>query len=232
MAMVHEKMIAVMKQMSAVEKNEKNDFQHYNFRGIDAVMNVLHPLLSKNGLVCIPQVLDKNIEVLPTGNGKSQIHAIITYSFRLCAEDGSMTEPCIMVGEGLDTGDKACNKAMAVAMKYALFQMFCIPTEEMRKDDPDNYSPDIGTPVKKNGAEPAKNGNISVEVTDKVYNHSVEIKRIMKLLNTDKQGFADMRKTLIDNGTVQDMPSDKMTEADWKVLTDAIWKTFGQKKTA
>ncbi|MFS0844210.1 MAG: ERF family protein [Roseburia hominis] len=30
----------------------------------------------------------------------------------------------------MDSGDKATNKAMSVAFKYACFQVFCIPTEE------------------------------------------------------------------------------------------------------
>lgn len=223
MAMVHEKMIAVMKAMTAVEKNERNDFQKYNFRGIDAVMNVLHPLLAENGLVTVPQVIDRMIEVLPTGNGKSQIHVVITYSFRLCAEDGSMSEPCIMVGEGLDTGDKACNKAMAVAMKYALFQMFCIPTEEMRKDDPDNYSPEIGDTTSATPANPA-----TVTKSAKVYNYEVELERIKQSFGVDKKGIATMRDTLIQSGEIEDIPSDKMTEDDWKKFTTAIWRVFGK----
>ena len=35
----------------------------------------------------------------------------------------------------MDSGDKATNKAMSIAFKYACFQVFCIPTEEMV--DPD-----------------------------------------------------------------------------------------------
>ena len=35
----------------------------------------------------------------------------------------------------MDSGDKATNKAMSIAFKYACFQVFCIPTEEMA--DPD-----------------------------------------------------------------------------------------------
>jgi hypothetical protein len=35
----------------------------------------------------------------------------------------------------MDSGDKASNKAMAIAFKYACFQVFCIPTEEIV--DPD-----------------------------------------------------------------------------------------------
>jgi hypothetical protein len=47
-----------------------------------------------------------------------------------------------VVGEGMDSADKSSNKAMAVAFKYACFQVFCIPTEEMTNDDPDAYSPE------------------------------------------------------------------------------------------
>ena len=46
----------------------------------------------------------------------------------------------------MDSGDKATNKAMAIAMKYALFQVFCIPTEEMK--DPDAETPEPTQPVK------------------------------------------------------------------------------------
>ena len=45
----------------------------------------------------------------------------------------------MVVGEGMDSGDKATNKAMAIALKYACFQVFCIPTEEMK--DPDAETP-------------------------------------------------------------------------------------------
>lgn len=41
----------------------------------------------------------------------------------------------------MDSGDKATNKAMAIAFKYACFQIFCIPTEEMK--DPDAECHDV-----------------------------------------------------------------------------------------
>ncbi len=41
----------------------------------------------------------------------------------------------------MDSGDKATNKAMAVAFKYACFQTFCIPTESLM-DDPDATTPE------------------------------------------------------------------------------------------
>jgi len=44
----------------------------------------------------------------------------------------------------MDSGDKSSNKAMAVAMKYACLQLFCIPTEDM--GDPDSETPPASTP--------------------------------------------------------------------------------------
>ena len=42
------------------------------------------------------------------------------------------------VGEGLDMSDKASNKAMSAAYKYALFQVFCIPTAEAKDSERDS----------------------------------------------------------------------------------------------
>ena len=62
------------------------------------------------------------------------------------AKDGSSVSS-IVVAEGMDTGDKASNKALAIAMKYSMFQVFCIPTEEMH--DPDAEIPEPSKPVTK-----------------------------------------------------------------------------------
>ena len=54
----------------------------------------------------------------------------------------------------MDSGDKASNKAMAIALKYAFFQVFCIPTEEMK--DPDAETPEASSPKKQTPAIPAE----------------------------------------------------------------------------
>lgn len=71
------------------------------------------------------------------------IYSICKIKFTFYAEDGSHIE-AVTVGEGMDSGDKATNKAMAIAFKYACFQVFCIPTEEMK--DPDEETPDPVVP--------------------------------------------------------------------------------------
>jgi hypothetical protein len=39
----------------------------------------------------------------------------------------------------MDSGDKASNKALSIGLKYAMLQVFCIPTEDEK--DPDAQSP-------------------------------------------------------------------------------------------
>ena len=109
------------------------------FRGIDQVMNTMKPLLAKHGVFVVPEVMDRQREERTTKSGSNLIYSILTVRYHFCASDGSEVV-ATTVGEGMDSADKASNKAMAIAFKYACFQVFCIPTEEIAKDDPDNYS--------------------------------------------------------------------------------------------
>jgi hypothetical protein len=47
----------------------------------------------------------------------------------------------VTAGEGADVADKATNKAMAGALKYAIMQTFMVPTREM--NDGDGDTPDV-----------------------------------------------------------------------------------------
>lgn len=134
---IFEAINGVMNDATYVGKDSKNSQQGFYFRGIDAVMNAFNPLLTKYKIFVVPQVLEQTREERTNGKGTTLLYSICKIKFTFYAEDGSFVE-AITVGEGMDTGDKATNKAMAVAFKYALFQVFCIPTEEMKQDDPDN----------------------------------------------------------------------------------------------
>jgi hypothetical protein len=58
------------------------------------------------------------------------------------AEDGSKVTVGPIPAEGLDSGDKATNKALSAALKYALIQTFSVPTEDMAEADLE--TPEIG----------------------------------------------------------------------------------------
>lgn len=130
----------VMKDVGVIGKDSKNEQQGFMYRGIEAVMNALQPAMIKNDMFVAPDLLEQKREERVTAKGASLIHSIlkVRYDF-IAVKDGSRVSATV-AGEGMDTADKATNKAMSAAFKYACSQVFCIPTEEMK--DPDADTPD------------------------------------------------------------------------------------------
>jgi hypothetical protein len=101
----------------------------YNFRGIDDVYNVVSPLLAKHGLCILPRVLSRECVERAAKSGGALFYVTVEVEFDfVSAEDGSK-HTVKTFGEAMDSGDKATNKAMSAAYKYAAFQAFAIPTE-------------------------------------------------------------------------------------------------------
>lgn len=143
---IYESIAKIMEEVPAIGKDKVNKQQGFKFRGIDDVMNALQPLLAKNKVFIVPEILEQKREERTSSKGGNLIYSICKIKYKFYAEDGSSIE-AITIGEGMDSGDKATNKAMAIAMKYALFQVFCIPTEEMK--DPDEETPEASKPTEK-----------------------------------------------------------------------------------
>ena len=141
-----EALTAIMGEIGAIGKSKKSTGVNFAYRGIDDVMNELHPLLSKHQVLTVPEVVEHKREERQTNSGKPMIYSIMTVKIHFVAVDGSEVVATV-VGEGMDMSDKAGNKAMAIAYKYACFQVFCIPTEEMAKADPDGYMPEASRPT-------------------------------------------------------------------------------------
>lgn len=142
---IFETINAVMEEIGAVGKNSRNEKQKYMYRGVDDVMNALNPAFTKHKLFMVPEVVSQKREERQTANEKNLIYSVLSVKYTFYAEDGSSIYT-IVPGEGMDSGDKASNKAMSAAFKYACFQTFCIPTEEMQ--DPDAETPPPSKPVK------------------------------------------------------------------------------------
>lgn len=112
-----------------ITKDRRNQQQGYNFRGIDDVYNALSPLLAKNGLCILPRCISRSCEERQTAKGGTLFYVTVEAEFDfVSAEDGSR-HTVKTFGEAMDSGDKATNKAMSAAYKYAAFQAFAIPTE-------------------------------------------------------------------------------------------------------
>ena len=122
---------AVTKEMSkfGISKDRKNQQQGYQFRGIDDVYNALSPVLAENNLCIIPRMIERDLLERSTKSGNALFYVTVKAEFDfVSAVDGSM-HTAVTYGEAMDSADKATNKAMSAAYKYAAFQTFCIPTE-------------------------------------------------------------------------------------------------------
>jgi len=131
-------MIDVMKAVGPITKDQKNQAQGFKFRGIDQFVNALHPALANNGVFMTTDIVAKSesIKDVVRSNGKPGVdkHVALTVKYTFHAEDGSSVASTI-ASEGLDSGDKATNKALSAALKYALIQTFSVPTEDMAEGD-------------------------------------------------------------------------------------------------
>lgn len=132
MSAIHAAIIEAMRDIAktGIAKLSRNKDQGYNFRGIEAAMNELSPILIRHGIVVTSTYTDRTEVDRPTKSGGVQHFVTVKGAFKFAAADGShvITEA---YGEGADTSDKATTKAMSVAFRTALFQQFVVPTMAM-----------------------------------------------------------------------------------------------------
>ena len=114
---------------TGIAKGRKNEQQGYKFRGIDEVFNALAPSLVKNGLVILPRMVGRTVTERTTQKGAVLFYVVVDAEFDFVSTEDGSKHTIRTFGEAMDSGDKATNKAMSAAYKYAAFQAFCIPTE-------------------------------------------------------------------------------------------------------
>jgi len=124
---------AVMEDVSAVGKKDRNTQQGYDFRGIDAVINAVGPAFRRHGIVPAPVKSEAKYRDVLTINGKPSRECTVTVTYRFYGPAGDHID-CEVPGESMDFGDKGAPKAMSVAYRIALLQVLCIPTHEPEPD--------------------------------------------------------------------------------------------------
>lgn len=204
--MIYGKIADCMRQLGAIGKDSYNQQQKFSYRGVDAVMNALNPVLTANHVFCVPEVLEQHREERQTRNGGNLIYSILKICYTLYAEDGSSVSATV-IGEGMDSADKSSNKAMSVAYKYAMFQIFSIPTEEMA--DPDADTPPENTPKPDN--KTARNNAWTALAT--------------ALGKTNKEMSACVN-SLIQAGLAPNKPLAEYTDSEYGKLLDGIAANF------
>jgi len=179
---IYQAIATAMSEIEPIAKKRENKEQRFNFRGIDDVMNELSPILVKNKIFIYPEVTDVQRHERATAKGGTLFYSVLIVKYHFTHEDGTEL-CCVVVGEGMDTGDKASNKAMAIAFKYACIQMFCIPTEDI--PDPDSETPPLSTPPNSANSPQKPNGNGQNGVSQADNGRKTEIgKQIKEILET------------------------------------------------
>lgn len=145
----------IMEEVSPISKDRENSQQRFKFRGIEDVMNSLHELFKKHGVVIATEIVNHEYHDIETKSGSKGYHHLSRVAFDLvCCADGS-SHRITTLGEAMDYGDKGATKTLSIALKYALLNFFLIPTEETAKDDPDSQSHAFASAPEKPGV-PAK----------------------------------------------------------------------------
>ena len=241
-----------MAEVGAIGKDSVNAQQGFKYRGIDAVYNTLYPVMAKYGLFITPEIIDHKREErtsTKTYNNQTKtttlLYSIITVRYTVYAPDGSSV--CMtVIGEGMDSGDKATNKAMSIAMKYAMFQLFMIPTEAV---DPDGECHEVDPKPAPRPQKPAESG--TVETAGKLPQAKAEAPKpapqqpetagqyMQRRIGEMKKEYADLgfdfigvRKALIDGGQVPDVPSATMTMEQAEQLMREVEFFYEEKKAA
>lgn len=141
---VYKSINAVQEELSkeGISKSRRNtQGAGYNFRGIDEVFNAISPLLAKHQLCILPRVLSRECVERQSKAGGALFYVTLDVEFDfVCSEDGSK-HTVKTFGEAMDSGDKATNKAMSAAYKYACLQTFAIPTEG--DNDADSHTHEV-----------------------------------------------------------------------------------------
>jgi len=144
MTSINERMVAVTRRIATegIGKTRKNAHQGYNFRGVDEVMNAFAPLLADAGLYLRPAYSERSV-VERQGKSGALIYVTVKGDFTFTDDAGEAVTVGPFYGEAMDSGDKATNKAMAAAFKYAMFQTFCVPLEGVTGGDADSVTHEV-----------------------------------------------------------------------------------------
>ena len=112
--LIYAAMNAILSDVKAIGKDSRNQAQGFDFRGIDAVYNALHGLMAKHGVFTTSQIIEVSRTERISKAGATLLYTCLTMQYTFHALDGSSVATTVL-GEGMDSGDKASNKAMAVA---------------------------------------------------------------------------------------------------------------------
>lgn len=131
---VTEAIVKIREDVGAVRKDGRNSQQNFNFRGVDAVVNALAPAMSRHGVMVFPSKVEHRDGSKPLSGGKIATSPVLIVDYTFVGPEGD-TFTAQVPAESFDLGDKATAKAMSVAYRTCLLQVFSLPTDDTDPDE-------------------------------------------------------------------------------------------------
>lgn len=141
---VYEKICQVQHQLAQVgiaKSKTNSQGAGYKFRGIDDIYNVASSIMAQVGLCMMPRILSRTVTERASKSGGTMFVVVVDAEYDFIAVEDGSKHTVKTFGEAMDSGDKATNKAMSAAQKYAFIQAFSIPVEG--DNDTENNSYDV-----------------------------------------------------------------------------------------
>lgn len=193
MTSIYASLAAVMKDVDHVAKRDKNEHQRFMFRGIDAVLNAVGPVLRKHGVIVVPDVVGQSYEIVQTTTGKPATACRVQVAYTFYGPEGDNIRSTV-IGEAWDAGDKAAPKAMSVAFRTALLQALALPTDE---PDPDTqvYERDREAQPARRQSAPRSRPSAAAEPDAGGLRTDAQSKKLFALLG--ERGMTDRDEVLV-----------------------------------
>jgi hypothetical protein len=152
--LIYERIRVIMSELGAIGKENTNKEQGFKFQSIDDFYNKSKELFAKQGVFTTCEVVSERSEVTESTNDSGKVRKLFWHvvhcRYTFWAPDGSKVTTD-SIGKASDYADKAGNKSMAYAHKYALKQILLVTT----KDDEDGDLESPGNERKSTGGAPA-----------------------------------------------------------------------------
>ena len=158
-ASAFKRLCEIIKDTSSMEKVGVNKEQGYKFVREADIKATLRTKMAEKGLMLTPNVEESSSEpYVNPKTGSASTTTTVKAKYTLWdAESGLDVLTFSMPGSARDTGDKGIYKALTGSLKYALTELFMIPTyDDPENDDPTQQpeSPEKSEPKAETKADP------------------------------------------------------------------------------
>lgn len=157
---IYQRMLAVQRAVSYIQKEDKRVDNKYRFVSHDAVARKTRQPLIDNGVYFQPVVSKCEREIVAIGDKKYPMTIVELDSHFVNTDNPEDRITIRTIGYGIDTQDKGAGKAMSYAVKYALLKGLNLETGE--DPDQDDYDREEEKPKATRKATPKDNNDPDV----------------------------------------------------------------------